>query len=542
MKKVKLLQGWANFFGAWQYILYVISLNRDCAIQIYILTGSQIEDYEPRYSIVITPHKMAKYYDDVKLAHELYPWKLVFDDEHTSISRMYRDLGCQHHLVQEHHDERPDIPGLTPVGFAKWVTGLVQAHPEAEFERLQKAVLEMPISNPDDKKERFPKEISRRLFPKHEDHKIRHRIEDSIAEHAAIELPRQSSHDSLSAHAQPRSHSRQPSPPHKHSTASENPYIPQPYRPSVSFAEPGTSSTASSTRLSSSHIERERKPYSAQPVDSSIIDDLSTPISPPSNNIERERKPYSAQPGGGKTHEEEQREAKATTKPRTESIINSAAAAARPGRSDSTATRARPIPVINNNNNNGLSSRPLDPPKPEIHHHRAPSNATGGGHPRRHRSPSFSRGSLNDFRRSDGDIRGGGGGGGGNYAPTFEPGSTPRDGNGAATFDETDTRRYFDQQAKARAERARLRQQVADDDASSSRHYGESPRQQQGHDGGGRHGGGGLRRGDYLNDEEYYRAGGRGGGGGSDRGGDRGGGGGDRGYDYQQPYGGPVYR
>ena len=82
---------------------------------------------------------------------------------------MYRDLSCQHHLVQERYDERPDIPGLTPVGFERWVTLLIQAHPEEEFERLQKAVLEMPISNPDDKKERFPKEISRRLFPGHGD-------------------------------------------------------------------------------------------------------------------------------------------------------------------------------------------------------------------------------------------------------------------------------------------------------------------------------------------------------------------------------------
>ncbi len=433
---------------------------------------------------------MAKYYEDVKLAHELYPWKLVFDDEHTSISRMYRDLECQHHLVQEHHDERPDIPGLTPVGFQKWVTLLIQAHPEAEFERLQKAVLDMPISNPDDKKERFPKEISRRLFPNHEDLRIRHRIEDSIAEHAAIELPRQTSHDSLSSHAQTRSHSRQPSPPHKHSTASENPYIPQSHRPSVSFAEPASTSAASSTYLPT-HIERERKPYSTQSADPAI-DDVNAPISPPSNNIERERKPYSAQPGGGKTHEEEQREAKAA-KPRTDSVVNNLA---RPARSDSTASRARPIPV----NNNG-PPRSLDP-KPEIHHHRAPSHATG----RRHRSPSFSRGSTNDFRRSDSDVRA--------YQSTFEPGSMPRDGG--AVFDESDTRRYFDQQAKTRAERARRQ---AEDDA---RHYGESPRQTYDRD---RHG---PRRGDYLNDEDYYRAGGRG---------DKG-----NGYDYQQPHGGPVYR
>lgn len=106
---------------------------------------------------------------------------------------MYRDLECQHHLVQEASNARPHIPGLTPVGFEKWVTLLIQAYPEEEFERLQKAVREMPIDNPDNKKERFPKEISPRLFPGREDRKIGNRIEDSFSEHAAVELPRRSS-------------------------------------------------------------------------------------------------------------------------------------------------------------------------------------------------------------------------------------------------------------------------------------------------------------------------------------------------------------
>lgn len=439
----------------------------------------------------------------MKLPSEAYPWETVFDDEQTSISRMYRDLGCQHHLVQERYHERPVIPGLTPVGFERWVTLLIQAHPEAEFERLQKAVLQMPINNPDDKKERFPKEISRRLFPGHEDTRIRHLIEDSIAEHAAIDIPRRTSHDDLASHSPARPRSRQPSPPHKTSTASENahkasvapenPYVPQSHRASVSFAEPTTGSAASSIHMPhTNHLERERKPYSNAPAESGV-DEMHHPSAPPPNNtIERERKPYTAQPGGGKTYEDEPR----VTKPRAESVINNSA---RPARSDSTASRARPIPI-----NNGGPPRSLDP-KPEIHHHRAPSNANVGG--RRQRSPSFSRGSTNDFRRSEGDIRG--------YQPTFEPGSVPRDSG--AVFDESDTRRYFDQQAKARAEKARRQ---AEEDA---RHYGESPRRDFDRD---RYI---PRRADHLNDDDYYRAGGRGG--------EKG-----NGYDYQQPYGGPVYR
>lgn len=38
----------------------------------------QIEDYEPQHSIVITPNKMIKYYDDVKLTDEFYPWPGMF--------------------------------------------------------------------------------------------------------------------------------------------------------------------------------------------------------------------------------------------------------------------------------------------------------------------------------------------------------------------------------------------------------------------------------------------------------------------------------
>ena len=38
----------------------------------------QIEDYEPRHSIIITPVKMVKYYETVKLKNELYPWLSAF--------------------------------------------------------------------------------------------------------------------------------------------------------------------------------------------------------------------------------------------------------------------------------------------------------------------------------------------------------------------------------------------------------------------------------------------------------------------------------
>jgi hypothetical protein len=40
-----------------------------------ILTGFQVEDYEPKNSLVISPAKMLKFYEEVKLKDETYPWQ-----------------------------------------------------------------------------------------------------------------------------------------------------------------------------------------------------------------------------------------------------------------------------------------------------------------------------------------------------------------------------------------------------------------------------------------------------------------------------------
>ncbi|MCJ1288611.1 hypothetical protein MMC34_000139 [Xylographa carneopallida] len=303
-----------------------------------------IEDYEPRQSIVVTPPKMQAYYERFRVSDEAYPWSIIFDDKESSISRMYRELECQHHLVQERHDERPDIPGLTPVGFERWGTLIIRAHPEEEFERLQKTVLEMPISNPDDKKERFPKDISRRLFPVEEDRKTRDRLQKAMVEHAHITLPKATNLDV------PRAGPSEPAsrPTREAQGSQESAHIP-------------------------TNIERERKPYSSTPQDCAI-DDTNTPIQP----IERERKPYRVQPGAGRVYEEEGR----TT------IPNHGV------RSNSTVERTRPIPI-------GPQGPRLqgDLPTPEIHQPiRGPASV------RRRHSPSFSAGN-NEYRRSDGDLR-----------------------------------------------------------------------------------------------------------------------------------------
>jgi hypothetical protein len=264
---------------------------------------------------------------------------------------MYRELGCQHHLVQENLRERPNVPGLTPAGFERWTTLLIQAHPDDEYARLKKAVLEMPISNPDDKKERFPKDISRRLFPTHEDGHVRNRIQWAMIEHTRIDLP--------------------------------NPPSPEP--PRTAYRDPGLARAYSEVSVGpdfapASAIERERKPYGSIPNESAI-DDSSLPTPTP---FERERKPYRVQPGGGRIYEDGD-----TNRPLLIPAVTSK------GRSNSNAERPRPAAPP------PLRHPQADPgPGPEIHNHRsATSNLRRGAAQQRGHSPSYSAGS-NDFRRS----------------------------------------------------------------------------------------------------------------------------------------------
>jgi hypothetical protein len=429
---------------------------------------------------------------------------------------MYRELSCQHHLVQERYDERPYIPGLTPVGFERWVTLLIQAHPDEEYERLAKAVLAMPINNPDEKKERFPKELSRRLFPRFSDRRVREDLESAISEHANIDLPRRSSPDELRSN--PSVSESAHSLPGQRPTVDVEPPTPTPIPMPINIErerKPYVSSNLDSARddtnpipSSSIHrpsvaeasytpsgIERERQPYSGTPSESAIDDTNPHPPPPPppsAQPIERERNPYSSQPGGGRKYEDEPR-SREPPKARTESNASNLGrpefVAARPSRADSSA-RPRPIPT------NGMQRGPMEIPQPEIHQYRQPSNA------RRRRSPSFSRVRGNDFRRSDGDLRG--------YHPTLQSGIVP----GQDDFDEEGRR----------SARDRARRQAEDD----GRRYGESPNSRARLD----------RpvvdingppRGAYVNDEDYYRGSGRMSMSGS-------------GHDFQQPYGGPVYR
>jgi hypothetical protein len=291
-----------------------------------------IEDYEPKHSLVITPDKLQKYYEDTKQPNEVYPWQVIFDDRTSSISRLYREIEAQHHLVQEKLDERPDTPGLTPVGFERWATLLLLAHPDLEFARLQKTALDMPISNPDDKKERFPKEISRRLFPLHEDVSIVERLQKAMITNCSISISSKQNNAS--------GPDQRPSRTDYRPTEAAQTSPPYPPPPPKSFQEPMVTPAASRTHATA-FAERVRKPHSNAPSEAAIDttdeeDNLPTP-----KPIERERNPYVAQPGGGKTYDNDlERVTSASSQPPADGIkLTRSSSIASNGQ------KSRPIPI-----------------------------------------------------------------------------------------------------------------------------------------------------------------------------------------------------
>lgn len=166
-------------------------------------------------------------------------------------------MRCQHHLVQEHSTDTPHIPALTPHGFQEWMTAMIQAYPDTEYERLAKAVLDMPVSNAEDRRERFPKELPRRLLPSTENLQAQQRCAAALSAEGVGPLRKAPSF---------------PPPPPKNQPAAAAP-----------------------------NLERERSPYSARPETRPFEPDEDFMSS--SVPIERERKPYSATPGAGKTYD-----------------------------------------------------------------------------------------------------------------------------------------------------------------------------------------------------------------------------------------------
>ena len=178
--KTKLKHVWDNLF------------HEDSALALLLrgLGVLLIEKIEPRDSLLITPQKMQLFYRRFKLPVEAYPWDVVFDDKISAISRMYRDLRCQHHLVQgDNFDGRPDIPALTPLGFYRWATVLIQAHPYEEFSRLEKIFLDSSTTDPRDGKQWFPRDFTRTTFALSLRLSAHELLEESILEHCQTSKP-----------------------------------------------------------------------------------------------------------------------------------------------------------------------------------------------------------------------------------------------------------------------------------------------------------------------------------------------------------------
>lgn len=267
-----------------------------------------IEDYEPKNSLIITPTKMQQYYDETRIqsSDERYPWKDIFDDNTSKISRLFREFGVEHHLMQRPGKvhERPDMPGLTPNGFATWMTLLIRAHPDEEFERLSTTVREMPINNPDDKTERYPKSLSRRLLPLRGDSSVHERLCGSINEYCNLAvavnptcvLDEDSNYQPPTVTDESEEVTRSSSPvtsPATHASAER-----LPASSAATYPQPPTSTT----RLD----ERRRHVFSKTPsVTSTEEDTTDVPTPQPvrraqQNPLERDRQPYVSSSTGGR--------------------------------------------------------------------------------------------------------------------------------------------------------------------------------------------------------------------------------------------------
>lgn len=239
--------------------------------------------------MVIGPRKMRKFYEKMKATEEPYSWSAIFDLPHDQLSKLYSSLSSIHHLVPRSSNpyETPILPGLTPHGFANFVTIFILASPEVEFERLAATVRDWPVSNADERKERWPKELSRRLFPRYGSEAARRRLNDALSKVGISTRP---------AYVPPPS-SVPPTSQPNYSSSAPSSYVPPPI-------------THRDRRASRRNSYRPAPPIN--PTSPRLASDYETDTSfssdddatrRPSIPIERERKPYTAKEGTGKIHD-----------------------------------------------------------------------------------------------------------------------------------------------------------------------------------------------------------------------------------------------
>ncbi|GKT57106.1 hydroxyproline-rich glycoprotein DZ-HRGP [Colletotrichum tofieldiae] len=131
---------------------------------------------------------MLTLYTKYKVEPERFQYEDIFrsrsEDALERIEFLYQDLECQYHLVQAAPRSHPNVPGLTPVGFAKWIISNILAYPDPEARRLHAIMSALPINADgpllDGKPERLPRQLSRHLFPASHDKKVRKILDEAV--------------------------------------------------------------------------------------------------------------------------------------------------------------------------------------------------------------------------------------------------------------------------------------------------------------------------------------------------------------------------
>ncbi|KAF6840417.1 hypothetical protein CPLU01_01103 [Colletotrichum plurivorum] len=152
------------------------------------LANFMISEFGPPQSLVVTPEKMLVLYTKYKIESERFQFEDMFKsrtrDALERIEYLYQDLDCQYHLVQSAPRSQPSVPGLTPVGFAKWMVSNILAYPDPEARRLDAIMASLPIDvdGPliNGKAERLPKQLSRHLIPAQHDKKTRMILDEAV--------------------------------------------------------------------------------------------------------------------------------------------------------------------------------------------------------------------------------------------------------------------------------------------------------------------------------------------------------------------------
>ncbi|KAF2666805.1 hypothetical protein BT63DRAFT_441862 [Microthyrium microscopicum] len=349
-----------------------------------------VEDYEPKNSLVVGPRKMKKFFEAMKISNEVFPWKDIFSLPSPQLSALYTSLSSQHHLIPRSSApfEAPHLAALTSQGFASFMTVFIQAYPDLEFQRLAATVRELPISNADERKERWPKELSRRLLPRTGSETQRRKLNDVLRK-VGVAGP------NTSLPPPPPGHPPASAPPQGYSSsAPQSGFAPPPnpssQNPKVTFStQHRPSQTPQPSNLRENHGE------------TSDSDDSSRPSIP----IERERKPYIAKEGGGKIHEEK------NSRP-SQSVPPPSTTSNRPPERGSTSSKYPPTAA---------------PPRRE----RAPSNADRNSYPTGKRSSTVRPHSPADRQY------------GRNSGPLDNSGS-----NGSTGYYEDERERYYEQRSE----------------------------------------------------------------------------------------------